>query len=72
MYETIPIKSFQIIYTLFSVKLSMKNFMLLPAAKSNPIDGNDNDDEEIEIPKETSSDCEQGIFFQSLNLYFSF
>jgi RIO kinase 3 len=40
------------------IKVSMKNFMLLPAARSNPT--NDNDEEEdIEVPQETFSDCEQ-------------
>jgi hypothetical protein len=43
----------------------MKNFMLLPAAKSNQADENDNDDE-LEEPKEAFSDCERGIFFDDI------
>jgi hypothetical protein len=39
----------------------MKNFMLLPAARSNPTKDND-EEEDIEVPQETFSDCEQGIF----------
>jgi len=37
--------------------------MLLPATKSNQIDENniDDDDDDIEVPKEAFSDCEQGI-----------
>ena len=42
----------------------MKNFMLLPAAKSNQVNQNDNDNEEdLEPSKETFSDCEEGIIF---------
>ncbi len=41
----------------------MKNFMLLPAARLNPTNNNNQvDDEDIEVPQEASSDCEQGIF----------
>jgi hypothetical protein len=41
----------------------MKNFMLLPAAKSNQInEPNDDDDDDIEVHKETFSDCERGTF----------
>jgi len=36
--------------------------MLLPAAKSNQINEPNDDDDDIEVPKETFSDCEHGIF----------
>ena len=46
------------------VKVSMKNFMLLPAERTNP--GTDSvladDDDDLEEVKETSSDCERGLF----------
>jgi hypothetical protein len=47
--------------------------MLLPAAKSNPT--NNNDEEDIEVPQEAFSDCEQGIFLIflfDLNPFFVF
>lgn len=44
------------------VKVSMKNFMLLPGPKINHQDksNNEDDDEEVEPSQETFSDCEQG------------
>lgn len=42
------------------MKVSMKNFMLLPAARTHADNENDEDEEEYDAPKEASSDCEQG------------
>ncbi|CAF2665034.1 unnamed protein product [Rotaria sp. Silwood2] len=48
------------------VKVSMKNFMLLPATKSNQVDAND-DDDDFEEMKETYSDCEHDHPMPSFN-----
>ncbi|CAF1198280.1 unnamed protein product [Rotaria sp. Silwood1] len=53
------------------VKVSMKNFLLLPATKSNQINANNNnnddDDDYIEEIKETCSDCEHDHPMPSFN-----
>ena len=53
----------------------MKNFMLLPAARTNPSNENNNDEEDLEEPKEAFSDCEHGIVFCNIcykNSFFNF
>ena len=47
------------------VKVSMKNFMLLPAARPDQTNAEVTEDIEMEEPRETFSDCEQGTFFPS-------
>ncbi|CAF1448607.1 unnamed protein product [Rotaria sordida] len=49
------------------VKVSMKNFMLLPASTSNQIDTNYDDDDDIEEMKEAFSDCEKDHPMPSFN-----
>ncbi|CAF4188055.1 unnamed protein product [Rotaria sordida] len=49
------------------VKVSMKNFMLLPASTSNQINTNYDDDDDIEEMKETFSDCEKDHPMPSFN-----
>ncbi|CAF1022038.1 unnamed protein product [Rotaria sordida] len=49
------------------VKVSMKNFMLLPASTSNKIDTNYDDDDDIEEMKEAFSDCEKDHPMPSFN-----
>ena len=47
----------------YLVKLSMKNFMLLPAARPEQSTAEVPEDIETEMPTETFSDCEQGTHF---------
>ena len=55
------------------VKVSMKNFMLLPAERTNPGADSilaDDDDDDLEEVKETSSDCERGSSVQHCLILF--
>jgi RIO kinase 3 len=51
------------------LKVSMKNFMLLPAAQTNQVNKNDDNDDEddFEAPREAHSDCEQDHPMPSFN-----